>query len=161
MSGVHKEQLEQSVRGRVAGDEVGERRSERQVRLEPPHTHTLPERFRAELGQHLRWGGSREPSKEVTAVSGGRGWWLDLGGGRGHAQIADILVNVPAARKCSPDGSSCHTLRARCVPPYRSRPGRDLTAEENGLGGVRGHVTGLSQTVSKWPSQSARATRRT
>lgn len=67
-------------------------------------------------------------------MSGGRGWWLDLGGGRGHAQIADILVNVPAARKCGPDGSSCHTLRARCVPPYRSRPGRDLTAEENGLG---------------------------
>lgn len=56
MSGVHKEQLEQSVRGRVAGDKVGER-SERQVRLEPPpHTHT-PRKVQSRAGtaSEVRW----------------------------------------------------------------------------------------------------------
>lgn len=55
--------------------------AEDEVREAGETSPPLPEGFRTELGQHLTWGGSREPSKEVTAVSGAGGQWLDLGGG--------------------------------------------------------------------------------
>lgn len=49
---------------------------------------------------------------------------------------------------------------AHCLPPCRSRPGRDSHYRgDEALGGEG--ACQLSHTVSKWPNQSAGATRRT
>lgn len=62
----------------------------------------------------------------------------------------------------SPDSSNFHTLCSLHCHPAVPGLAVTLTIEEKmRLWGARGHVSCLSHTVSKWPNQSAGATRRT